>query len=96
MLTKVLTSGIRDIFRSVLDADQLVEASGKLTDAQKKLTMGITAIGEGVQELLAGAQEWTRKPVFSKRSVSGFRTGCRSSRLCATDGAGRQPTGCIL
>lgn len=57
MLTKVLTSGIRDIFRSVLDADQLVEASGKLTDAQKKLTMGITAIGEGVQEFLAGAQE---------------------------------------
>ena len=54
MLTKVLTSGIRDIFRSVLDADQLVEASGKLTDAQKKLTMGITAIGEGVRELLAG------------------------------------------
>lgn len=57
MLTKVLTSGIRDIFRSVLDADQLVEASGKLTDAQKKLTMGITAIGEGVRELLADAQE---------------------------------------
>ena len=57
MLTKVLTPGIRYIFRSVLDADQLVEASGKLTDAQEKLTMEITAIGEGVQEFLAGAQE---------------------------------------
>lgn len=37
-----------------------------------------------------------RKPVFSKRSVSGFRIGCRSSWLCETDGAGRQPTGCTL